>query len=88
MSPMSRVDGVENGERMWKHSSKVGECKVPNYIIKVSYDYQKKEYTRDEWTLSPISIIVPSNLVLARNLLTRQYKSHCCHDMVLCHRAL
>ena len=33
MSPMSRVDGVENGERMWKHSSKVGECKVPNYII-------------------------------------------------------
>lgn len=33
MPSMSRVDGVENGERMWKHSSKVGECKVPNYII-------------------------------------------------------
>ena len=30
---MPKVDGVENGERMWKHSPKVGECKVPNYII-------------------------------------------------------
>ena len=28
-----KVDGVENEESMWKHSSKVGECKVPNYII-------------------------------------------------------
>ena len=29
-----------------------------------------------------------SNPALARNPLTRQYKIHCCHDMVLCHRAL
>ena len=55
---------------------------------KISYDFQKKEATHDEGILSPISIIVPSNLALARNPLTRQYKSHCCHDMVLCHRAL
>ena len=64
---------------------KVGECKVPNHVI---IGKLKKESTHDEWILSPISIIVPSNLALARNPLTRQYKSHCCHDMVLCHRAL
>lgn len=29
MSPVSRVDGVENGERMWNYSPKVGE--LPKY---------------------------------------------------------
>ena len=29
MSPMSRVGGVENGERMWNYSPKVGE--LPKY---------------------------------------------------------
>ena len=45
---MPKVDGVENEESMWKHSSKVGECKVPNYII-IGKLWLSKERVHSWW---------------------------------------
>ena len=55
------------------------------YVVGV--EYSVKESIRDEWALVVCFIIALLSMVSTRNPLSQQYKIHCCHDMVLCHRA-